>query len=217
MRDNGQHFLVKLFMPVRRLVAELGRRWAERGWLAQPDDVFFLAHTEIEAIAAANAPGALPGHPDLQVLVADRRAAHEFWHTQPAPDVLDPQGRPVDIAAESVSPDDPNVLRGIGASRGRVEGIARVVMTPAEAARIQPGEILVTRATDPGWTPVFSLISGLVLEIGGQLSHGAIVAREYGLPAVINVTGATRRIVDGETITVDGSVGTVTQVDSLRY
>ena len=216
VRDNGQHFLVKLFMPVRRLVAELGRRWAERGWLAQADDIFFMAHTEIETIVAAAAPGVLAGHPDLQALVADRRAAHEFWHTQPAPDVLDPQGKPVDIAAESVSPDDPNVLRGIGASRGRVEGIARVVMTPAEAARIQPGEILVTRATDPGWTPVFALISGVVLEIGGQLSHGAIVAREYGLPAVVNVTGATQRIADGDRIVVDGSAGTVTQAVSLR-
>ncbi len=216
VRDNGQHYLVKLFLPVRRLIAELGRRWAQRGWLAQPDDIFFLAHTEIEEIVAANDPRVLPDRPDLAALVADRRAAWEYWHTQPAPDVLDPQGRPVDIAGDAISPDDPNVLRGIAASRGRVTGIARVVLTPADAARIQPGEILVTRATDPGWTPVFSTISGLVLEIGGQLSHGAIVAREYGLPAVINVTGATRQIVDGETITVDGSAGTVTQAVSLR-
>ncbi len=216
VRDNGQHYLVKLFLPVRRLIAELGRRWAERGWLAQPDDIFFLAHTEIEQIVAANDPQALTDRPDLPALLADRRAAWEYWHTQPAPDVLDLQGRPVDIAGDAISPDDPNVLRGIAASRGRVQGIARVVMTPAEAGRIQPGEILVTRATDPGWTPVFSTISGLVLEIGGQLSHGAIVAREYGLPAVINVTGATRRIVDGETITVDGGAGTVTQAVSLR-
>ena len=75
--------------------------------------------------------------------------------------------------------------------------------------RSQPGEILVTRATDPGWTPVFSVIGGAVLEIGGLLSHGAIVAREYGLPAVVNVPAATRRIVDGDTVTVDGTTGQV--------
>jgi hypothetical protein len=72
------------------------------------------------------------------------------------------------------------------------------VLTPAEAARLQPGDILVTRATDPGWTPVFSIIGGAVLEIGGALSHGAIVAREYGLPAVVNAPQATQRIKDGQ-------------------
>ena len=77
------------------------------------------------------------------------------------------------------------------------------------AAQIEPGQILVTRSTDPGWTPVFSIVDGLVLEIGGQLSHGAIVAREYGLPAVINVSGATTRIEDGQEIVVDGSKGVV--------
>jgi phosphoenolpyruvate synthase/pyruvate phosphate dikinase len=84
-----------------------------------------------------------------------------------------------------------------------------VVLTPAEAARLQPGDILVTRATDPGWTPVFSIIGGAVLEIGGALSHGAIVAREYGLPAVVNVPQATQRIKDGQRIQVDGSRGQV--------
>ena len=82
-------------------------------------------------------------------------------------------------------------------------------MTPQEASTLAPGDILVTRATDPGWTPVFSIIGGAVLEIGGTLSHGAIVAREYGLPAVVNVPQATQRIRDGQEITVDGTRGTV--------
>ena len=93
-------------------------------------------------------------------------------------------------------------------------GRVRVILSPQEATSLQPGDILVTRATDPGWTPVFALISGVVLEIGGQLSHGAIVAREYGLPAVVNVAGATRRIADGEKITVDGSTGVVVKIES---
>ncbi len=74
---------------------------------------------------------------------------------------------------------------------------------------LKPGDVLVTRATDPGWTPVFPLIAGLVLEIGGQLSHGAIVAREYGIPAVVNVKGALERIREGQIIRVDGSSGQV--------
>jgi pyruvate,water dikinase len=85
----------------------------------------------------------------------------------------------------------------------------RILASPREASRLHPGDVLVTRATDPGWTPAFSLISGLVLEVGGQLSHGAIVAREYGLPAVVNVPDATRRIRDGQTVTVDGTAGRV--------
>jgi len=90
-----------------------------------------------------------------------------------------------------------------------VIGRARVVLTPAEASTLQPGDILVTRATDPGWTPVFSMIAAAVLEIGGTLSHGAIVAREYGLPAVVNVPQATQRIRDGQLLQVDGTQGKV--------
>jgi phosphohistidine swiveling domain-containing protein len=83
-------------------------------------------------------------------------------------------------------------------------------MTPQEAASIRPGEILVTRATDPGWTPVFSVIGAAVIEIGSTLSHAAIVAREYGLPAVVNIPQATQIIRDGQQIRVDGNSGRVT-------
>ncbi len=140
---------------------------------------------------------------------AGRRQAFEHWLRVVAPEVLDAHGQPVAASAASASaPGDG--LSGVAASRGTVTGVARVVATPRDAGRLQPGEILVTRATDPGWTPVFSLISGVVLEVGGLLSHGAIVAREYGLPAVANVPDATRRIRDGQTITVDGTTGRVT-------
>jgi pyruvate,water dikinase len=87
--------------------------------------------------------------------------------------------------------------------------VARLVVRPEEAVHLQRGDILVTRATDPGWTPVFPLVSGLVLEVGGQLSHGAIVAREYGVPAVVNVPAAMTSIREGQGITVDGTAGRV--------
>jgi pyruvate,water dikinase len=90
------------------------------------------------------------------------------------------------------------------------------VFSPAEAAALEPGDILVTRATDPGWTPVFSLIGGAVLEIGGALSHGAIVAREFGLPAVVNVPQATQRIRNGQMIQVDGGRGEVLLLDDKQ-
>jgi phosphohistidine swiveling domain-containing protein len=204
LRDNGQHYVVKLLLPMRRLYAELGRRWFERGWLAGADDVFFLVAEELTAVVKTGDPA--QAGLDLTANAAARRAAYAYWFTQPTPDALDSAGAPV---AEPVAGGDEAMLVGMAASPGQVTGRARVVLTPAEAARLEPGDILVTRATDPGWTPVFSIIGGAVLEIGGALSHGAIVAREYGLPAVVNAPQATQRIKDGQRIQVDGSRGQV--------
>ena len=101
------------------------------------------------------------------------------------------------------------VLRGVGAAAGSVTGPARVIHDPA-TAHIEPGEILVAVTTDPGWTPLFLTAAALVTETGAIMAHGPTVAREYGIPAVISVAGATRRIVTGQVITVDGAAGTVT-------
>ena len=206
LRDNGQHYVVKLLLPMRHLYGELGRRWTERGWLAGAEDIFFLVAEELTAVVAAGDPA--QAGLDLAAVAAARRAAYAYWFTQPTPDALDGAGAPVAVAAA-----DGAVLTGMAASPGQVTGRARVVLTPAEAARLEPGDILVTRATDPGWTPVFSIIGGAVLEIGGALSHGAIVAREYGLPAVVNAPQATQRIRDGQMIQVDGSRGQVTLLE----
>jgi phosphohistidine swiveling domain-containing protein len=100
-------------------------------------------------------------------------------------------------------------LQGMGISRGTVTGRVRVLRSVDQAARLQPGEVLVARCTDPGWTPLFMKAGGLVMELGGMLSHGAVVAREYGLPAVVNVTDATRLLKDGDRVTLDGSSGVV--------
>jgi pyruvate,water dikinase len=100
-------------------------------------------------------------------------------------------------------------LQGMGISPGVVTGPVRVLRTLSDAERLRPGEILVTQATDPSWTPLFLTAAGLVMERGGMLSHGAVVAREYQLPAVVNVSAATRLLSDGQIITVDGSRGVV--------
>lgn len=206
LRDNGQSYIVRLLMPMRMLYAELSRRHAARGWLREADDLWFLVLEELRAVTAAGSPAA--AGLDLQARADARRAAHTFWLGQVAPEALDAELEPV--AAPIPPGDDPSLLVGIPASRGEVTGVARVVASPQEASRLAPGEILVTRATDPGWTPVFSTIGGAVLEVGGLLSHGAIVAREYGLPAVVAVPAATRRIPDGARVTVNGTTGKVT-------
>jgi len=100
-------------------------------------------------------------------------------------------------------------LQGTGTSPGVVTGMVRVIRTPEDGSRLQQGDILVTRATDPGWTPLFLKAGGLVVELGGVLSHGAVVAREYGLPAVANVSGATTQLKDGQLVTIDGRQGVV--------
>jgi rifampicin phosphotransferase len=107
------------------------------------------------------------------------------------------------------SVDESNDLRGVAACGGRVVGPATVLRSVAEAERLSPGDILVTKQTDPGWGPVFFLISGLVIERGGMLSHGAIIAREFGIPCVVGVRDAMRRIPTGTTIDVDGDTGVV--------
>jgi pyruvate,water dikinase len=209
LRDNSRHYITKITFPIRRIYAVLGQRWASRGWLREPNDIFFLSLSEIEAVIEAG---------DLRFTglalsrcVAERRKAYEYWFDVVPPEVIGSDGKPVlDQVIEKLGG---AVLRGIPASGGQVRGKARVIHDYREATRLQEGDILVTRATDPGWTPLFPLVSGLVIEVGGQLSHGAIVAREYGVPAVVNVRNATRCIRDGQTIIVDGTAGRVYLVD----
>ncbi len=202
VRDNSRYYTTKFLLPTRLVFVELGRRWAERGWLTAPADIFFLTLKEVEAIVEAGRPTAISK--DIRALTAARRIAYDYWFTIVPADVIGSDGKPVIEEEENTQ-----VMEGIPVSGGKVRGRARIVLDPREAATLQVGEILVTQATDPGWTPVFPLVSGLVLEIGGQISHGAIVAREYGLPAVVNVIGATRSIKDGQVITVDGTNGRV--------
>ena len=205
LRDNGKHYYMKLALPVRRIDVQLGTRWSERGWLEQSEDIFFLTIPDILRVIDAGDPPA--AGLDLRKRVVERRSAFEYWFTVDAPEVIGPAGTPMASGGEGEPRD--SILHGIPVSGGRAQGIARIVRDPREGARLGPGDILVTRATDPGWTPLFPLVSGLVIEMGGQLSHAAIVAREYGVPAVASVHDAMRRIREGQTIVVDGTAGCV--------
>jgi len=202
VRDNSRYYMAKFIFPTRKIYAELGRRWLGRGWLKQADDIFFLTLVEIEGFLEAHPTTVLPD--TLQTSVEQRRLAYEFWFTVVAPEALGADGAPIVEEEEYLT-----LLKGIPASGGTIRGRARIVQTIQEAMSLRPGDILVTTATDPGWTPVFPLVSGIVLEIGGQLSHGAIIAREYGIPAVVNVPGAMHLIREGQLIEVDGSKGVI--------
>ena len=104
-------------------------------------------------------------------------------------------------------------LRGAPASRGQVTGTARILDNPEDGDHLRPGDILVCLMTTPAWTPLFSIVSGIITETGGPLSHPAITAREYGIPAVVAVKSATTLIRDGQTITIDGAKGIITLED----
>jgi pyruvate,water dikinase len=139
----------------------------------------------------------------LEPLIRTRREAHIRHAAAPPPPVF-LRG---EEAVESFSRG--RRLSGLGISPGRVTGTVRILRSPDEAARLRRGDILVATATDPGWTPMFLVAGGAVLELGSMLSHGAVVAREYRLPTVVNVEGATRWLRDGQRVTVDGTRGAV--------
>jgi phosphohistidine swiveling domain-containing protein len=197
LREMPKYYLVVALGQVRRQIAAVGAELAAKGQLDAPDDVFFLNLVEARA--------ALRGTDDLRVVVAERKETYDIeLRRRHIPRVLlsdgsEPEPRP---AAE------PGALVGTPASAGSVTGRARVLLDPV-GAHLEPGEILVAPSTDPGWTPLFLTAGGLVMEMGGSNSHGAVVAREYGIPAVVGVRDAVSTITTGQIITVDGAAGTV--------
>jgi len=197
-REVPKFEIVRLLLePGRALLRPVGGELAAAGRIERSDDIYFLSLSEARrALAGA----------DLRATVADRRRTYRREKTRRhIPRVLLSDGTDAELALLPAPEGD---LRGAPASPGQVTAPGRVIRSPA-GARIEPGEILVAPSTDPGWTPLFLTAGGLVMEIGGLMSHGAVVAREYGIPAVVGVAGATDRIATGDRVTVDGSGGVV--------
>lgn len=199
-REMGKSVLVKLLGVTRYASLALGRRMAAGGVLADPADIFHLSWLEIDACLTGPHPAG------IRHLIADRKARREAQMRKEPPDII--IGSTPVKKAPAVAADGP-VLLGTGVATGTASGIARVILHPDEGTRLQPGDVLVAPSTDPAWTPLFLRAAGVVMEIGGYLSHGAIVAREYGLPAVANVPGLLQAVKDGEWLTVDGDAGKV--------
>jgi phosphohistidine swiveling domain-containing protein len=200
---------------LRRMLQEIGRRLAEVHAFAGPDDVFWLKLDELEI--AANMLDTNQSVQDYHHIVTERRATWERERSVTPPVVLPLKGggRFMGINFSSWMPAQTSqaagdIIKGIGASPGHVTGIARVIHEPGEFNQMQPNDILVAKITTPAWTPLFALASGVVTDVGGILSHGSIVAREYHIPAVLGTGVATERIQSGQRITVDGDGGLVT-------
>ena len=194
-RENDQFHFGKLVYVMRRTVIHMGKRLVEVGVLADEDDIFFL---ELQKI-----PNSVDGAADMKGYVARQRALFTRFEAMEIPH---------DINEDTEQANGFNALSGwsgYGVSKGIVTAIASIAHEPSELNSVGNGHILVTHSTNPAWTPAFGRIAALVTESGGMLSHGAIMAREYGIPAVLGVRGATSLIASGKAITVDGSEGRV--------
>lgn len=200
LRDMSTHY----YYHIRRFSLFLGNRWADAGRIAAADDIFFLSATHIlEELEKA-------GSIDLPSTVERNRMYYMSFRNFKNPNEVEPpqKSKRKSIVSSNGAP------TGIGCSAGYVEGIARVVKSLDDASRLQQGDILVTHFTDPGWTLKFPLLNGIVTESGGVLSHAAVIAREYGIPAILAVPNATQLISDGQRIAIDGDTGCVNLLDT---
>ncbi len=198
-REYPKYGMVNRYFVYKQALLREAGRLARSGVLREDEDVFFLRFRELEEVVRT-------GEVDAE-LVRERREAFRSHEALTPPrlltsdgEVLNGRRRPADAP--------PGAMAGLAVSAGVAEGRARVV-TEMARADLEPGDILVTAYTDPSWTPLFVTVAGLVTEVGGLMTHGAVVAREYGLPAVVGVDRATRRIRDGQRIRVHGTDGYV--------
>ncbi|MBI5855922.1 MAG: hypothetical protein HZB35_12000 [Nitrospirae bacterium] len=207
LREANRHHLMYFSAAARRLELRLADHFVATGRLNHRDDLFFLLPDEIRLLAEGTGLRS-------QEWVAQRRAEGDRFARETPPDVIRGLGEltqaSADHDAQQPEPKSLGVLlRGLPIGAGVGEGPVRLVLTPADAGTVQRGDVIVTPVIDPGLAPVFGLAAGLVAEMGGVLSHGAIIAREYGLPTVANVPGATHLLRDGDHVIVDGGRGEV--------
>lgn len=197
-REHTKSGLVRVTTEFKHAYRALGATMAENGLLPDEDSVFFLTHEELGELLRGNAA--------LAERAVERRSVLDYQMPLHFDQVF--RDRPEPLRLEPIEGED-GALVGKPVSRGTVTGRARVVETLEEAAALEAGEILIAPITDVGWTPYFSLIAGLATDVGSAVSHGAVVAREYGLPAVVNLRVATSRFQTGDLVTLDGDRGTL--------
>jgi pyruvate,water dikinase len=206
-REAARSAIVASLDAARRTILAAARLGVERGALRQVEDCFLGMPSEAFRVLAGDLPPA-----GMLARVLEREAIFQAWEKEEAPEylLLDAVGSrqaPARPAAHETG--DGTLWRGVATGTGAARGRVRVLRHPAEAERLLPGEILVAPSTDPGWTPLFLQAAGLIVETGGYMSHGAIVAREFALPAVVNLPGIMGLLRDGDEVEVDGLRGEV--------
>ncbi len=197
LRENQRFWFDHLLGATRRTLLQLGDALVDAGHLPERDLVAFLPWPIVRDV--------LRGELHDTGLASRAQAARDAWRAQRSTEP------PTFLVGDDAAPTLPSGhrLEGLGISQGRHRGRVRVLRRAGDGHDLQPGDVLVTRAVDPGWTPLFAKAGAVILEMGSVLSHGAVVAREYGIPAVVNLEGVTRQLTDGDEVTVDGTRGVV--------
>lgn len=196
-REYTKSQLIQIIDLFKQQYARLAKLMVNANILTDTDLIYFLTHTEIGKL--------IDGDTTLLTVAERRRKAYAIQENLSFDDIY--IGKPTADVFD-VGQND-GVMKGVPVSNGECEGIVRVVYSIDDANKLQKGEIMVARFTDIGWTPYYSIVNGMITEIGSSLSHGAVVAREYGLPAIVNMKGATKLLKNGDRIRMDAGKGTV--------
>lgn len=220
-REHVMFYMGAAWPTVRKLAHELGQRLVDAGTIVDPDDIYYLDSSEITTAIEARASG--QPVTEFAQLAKERRALRESRKLLTPPPKVPERGAlkvgPINLSMFDPTPNDAvndgPVLNGYAVSTGRVTAPASVIYSIEDFNQMQPGTILVCTTTTPAWTPLFSQAVGLVTDVGGPLAHGSIVAREYGIPAVMGTGVATERIKSGMMLVVDGNAGTVMLADEV--
>jgi pyruvate,water dikinase len=209
LRERIRFEGMRVAAELRRFLREAGRRLRARDLLGDSTDLFLLRLEEIEAVLSGRADGAQ--FPDI---IRRRREERSRREAIPMPNLLRESEIGNLAARRPLDPAGRGTFQGLPVGPGRIEGRVVVLEGPHQVDRVRRGDILVAPALDPSWIPLFTLASGLVVEMGGTLSHGSIIAREYGLPTVVNLPGITRALKSGDRILLDGSTGLVRRLET---
>jgi len=207
LRESPKLAIVRVLGILRESLLAIGRELATAGTISQAGDIFFVELGELEGLARGGEGVPVANLRETVALRRERYAREMLRRQIPRLMLSDGQAFYEGMAVPEEAGE--GVLVGSPVSPGMAEGAVRVVLDP-RGATLAPGEILVCPGTDPAWTPLFLVAGGLVTEVGGLMTHGAVVAREYGIPAVVGVTGATARLKTGQRVRVDGTGGRVT-------
>jgi pyruvate,water dikinase len=205
LREHHKFAVIKILYVYKCAILEEARILVKKGILLREWDVFFFSLDELIALIENRFSG------NVQEMLEDREKQHKLYQKLKSPRVMTSEGEIITGKLRDTKAPEGAIL-GTPVSAGVVEGVARVVLRP-EDAKLNPGEILVAPYTDPGWTPLFTSAIGLITEVGGMMTHGSVIAREYGIPAVVGIERATEMIKDGAYIRVDGTNGFVQILD----
>jgi len=212
-RESPKFCIIRMMGIARAGLLEAGREFAAAGTVERAEDLAFLTLSELDELSAS---ARAEGQRDWKTLIAERHSVYERERRRrQVPRVLVSDGRAFyeGVGADAVTEANGDTITGSPVSPGVVEGVVHIVFDPRDA-RLAPGEILVCPGTDPAWTPLFMAAVGLITEVGGMMTHGSVVAREYGIPAVVGVDHATQRLHNGQRIRLDGTTGRITLLDS---